>query len=112
MSKKIQDYLHFYFGCKVQTPKGVGTFCTIGVLGLIGCGMNPGYEQFEPESIKPILRPLSDMTEDEKSYLGYSAMINDEIIWTPEKFRYALANKLDLFNLIHEGLAIAKTPQP
>lgn len=69
MEKKLEDYLHFYlpYNIKCETPKGIGLMCTYGIAGIaIGFGMNPGYKEFMPsEGIKPIFRPLSDISDGE-----------------------------------------------
>jgi hypothetical protein len=65
--------------------------------------------------IKPILRPLSDMTEEESKEIGFwgvwhdvefNALAWDDVHWSPEDFRILLSHHFDLFNLIPEGLAI------
>lgn len=73
MTKDIRDYLHLYLGCEVEwgfdgrKKKGV----------LIGKDERYGWQIFDPlnvivpyqycrtDLLKPILRPLSDMTEEE-----------------------------------------------
>lgn len=72
--------------------------------------------------IKPILRPLSDMTEEEMHECGN--MVYDfsdepdlnkwepkdfEIGLAPEQFQWLLSKGFDIFNLIRDGLAINKT---
>lgn len=62
------------------------------------------------------LRPLSDMTEDEKrkwrslmhkQYSGGAG--HTGYLENPESFRYLLSKGFDLFGLIEAGLAIDKT---
>jgi hypothetical protein len=66
----------------------------------------------ERRRIKPILRPFSDMTEEENEYvqsivnragLGYSAKYAAEIT------AYLASRHFDLFGWIEQGLAIAAT---
>jgi hypothetical protein len=120
MSKEIKDYLHLYLGCECMTPKGIGklfrydietnwTWCVFGIMG-------PEFEDSgHIENVKPILRPLSDMSEEEKIELKLNVVqastINhaSEIMWTFEQVRILLSKHFDLFNLIGEGLAIDKT---
>jgi len=112
MEKKIEDYLHLYFGqgckitdrqtCIIDTIKGP----TITNSGLIW-------------KVEPILRPLSDMTEEEYATMLIIANQNnikilerDEIVLrqtAPEIMRYLLSKSFDLFGLIDAGLAIDKT---
>ncbi len=70
------------------------------------------------EEKKIVLRPLSDMTEDEYKYLGFSdhgiEMIKsgkDEFtqIWTAIELIYLLKQGFDLFGLIESSQAIDKT---
>lgn len=65
---------------------------------------------FLPEQVKPILRPLSDMTEEEEkatqaivNEIGFGYELGASIT------RYLLSRHLDLFGWIDAGLAIDKT---
>ena len=88
---------------------------------------------FLPEQVKPILRPLSDMTEEEaremwskcygefdggKCLLHLTATVDaderndsefDIILGYPDAWRYLLSQHFDLFGWIDAGLAIDKT---
>lgn len=62
--------------------------------------------------IKPILRKLSDMTEEERLKYGWTIEDTDEGIkvnWPFESFRLLCKDGWDLFGLIPAGLAIDKT---
>lgn len=65
--KDLKDYLHLYLNSEIfcLTPNGKGKLITLGMLGLFGFGMSPGYKEFEAKEVKPILRRLSSMTEEE-----------------------------------------------
>lgn len=67
MEKKLEDYLHLYipYGIYCETPSGKGKMCTLGILGEFGFGMSPGLKVFKPEEVKPYLRKLSSMSEEE-----------------------------------------------
>src|SRR5688572_9361170 len=148
MSKKITDYLHLYLGCEVLLPEHkidrgtipgiVGTFLGYADYHRLDCriGFRAGPEgRCNTYLLKPKLRRLSDMTEDEVleyakidrrqtqsvkiddgkwwSYLDadnnfYKWMPVDFDMPTPEGMRWLLAKGFDLFNLIDEGLAIDK----
>jgi hypothetical protein len=89
MEKNIKDYLHLYKGCKCHTPDGIMEMSYVEdgsanwpvwfdekcneanseILSNDGCCAK-GYKY---NQVKPILRPLSDMTEEEaKIYFGIS----------------------------------------
>jgi hypothetical protein len=133
-SKNIKDYLHFYLGCE----------CIIN-------WENPEYEEngkvrkldslriYEmlteyPEAIcKPILRPLSDMTEEEAKQFyvsdGWGENLENIVVTDggidftiartsgycifsrlrPSSFLTLLSKGFDIFGLIDAGLAIDKT---
>jgi len=81
MKKKLEDYLHFYLPVKVELNNGgskVYNRIAVAVGNMdneyryVTLRMGEGIKAFtnsilfsEPNRIKPILRPLSDMTEDE-----------------------------------------------
>lgn len=147
MKKDIKDYLHLYLGCEVEVRKKDRDKKWLrGFISEISRGSNHGdwvevnfkeivtvlNQEWEERSsnfhnyfigydeIKPILRPLSDMTEEEKKWLNEHEKLKDEFIglstevyflieWQAEKIRYLLCKGFDLFNLIPEGLALDKT---
>ena len=110
--------LALYFGCEVEW---LGERCSFVF------GVNATDKSFNPirlvnsdghtiwvleKTIKPILRPLSDMTEDENENAqkivdaggwGYEAAIAAELTV------YLLSIGIDLFGWIDAGLAIDKT---
>ena len=68
--------------------------------------------------VKPYLRPMSSMTEEEKSYYedrwfeGYHCLHGDDMVSEPEIPSYIdwlLENHFDYHDLIPKGLAIAVT---
>jgi hypothetical protein len=79
--KKIEDYLHFYLPVKVELNNGGGkvynrTAVAVGNMDneykYVTLRMGEGVKAFthsilfsEPNRVKPILRPLHDMTEEE-----------------------------------------------
>lgn len=108
--KEIKDYLHFYLGCECKFENDVFTLAAVYNHSIVYStdSDESGEGIYGIEDCKPILRPLSDMTEGEKVYLGFGAMIHNEIVWTPKKFLYALSKHFDLFGLIEAGIAIDK----
>ena len=114
MNKKLSDYLHLYLGCEIITGTGVKTL-TSSELQCIDF-----FEEFE--FVKPILRPLSDMSEDEskevckyirdaKALQVFKSALGKECI-NPSVTHYLLFKHFDLFNLIPEGLAANKCTLP
>lgn len=120
--KDIKYYLHLYIGCQAEfTSLGGGK----NIMKLTGhdCDYQHADSKWYP---KPILRPLSDMTEEEK--MEYKAKFNgmDSTNILPEiragrlinfhlnskspyEVIYLLSKGFDLFGLIESGLAIDKT---
>jgi len=141
--KKLQDYLHFYLGCEVfwgdETSPHSGTL--VGMNGIntknnyraeirIKQTAENSYYSITPlvSQCKIILRPLSDMTEEEVKWvyrkihthpLSYEAKraiehlvirISEGTLGTDaELYFYLLGQRFDLFGLIEAGLAIDKT---
>jgi hypothetical protein len=72
----IKDYLHLYIGCEVISTGGKHMGKLVGV-SVNQATINP-LDHFDPrvtppQYLKPILRPLSDMTEEEaKHFFGLS----------------------------------------
>lgn len=131
MGTKLSEVLHLYLNADVycETPVGKGKLITLGMLGLFGFGMRPGFKEFSSEEVKPLLRPLSDMTEQERDHIGIELKAgiwnaddikswgNSSLLWTnkhltPKVFAYLLSRSFDLFGLLESGQAIDKTKQP
>lgn len=120
MENITPQILAMYIGQQVQTPSGIGELHEINNDG--GCTVvfsrpGSGYDgHFFEDDVKPILRPLSDMTESEWAEL-------EEITWRAPSHvilgeprcvhAHTLARAIemgfDVFNLIPAGLAIDKT---
>ncbi len=143
MEKKIEDYLHLYLGCECQVDDdkigiNYGVTRRVPVLGKI----NPsdiirhttvkvvydimkkhGFETIPFPSVKIILRPLSDMTEEEakevnvegaKGWRRINNGINDDIYLglihrQANEVKYLISKSFDVFGLIKAGLAIDRT---
>jgi hypothetical protein len=124
MEKNIKDYLHLYIGCNVQWNKARG-FTLTKVNWLFNefeidqdeSGYTETFNEKTVHEIKPILRPLSDMTEEECHTLGWAYLNSNgnKILnhspeyLNPEDFKYLLSRGFDLFGLIESGLAIDKS---
>lgn len=116
--KDRKDYLHLYLGCDIRNN----------ITGTI-VKLNSGWlhelrsNSYELNDWKLILRPLSDMTEEEakdchnlttiqksidgKDVIGYYR--ENEPFLEPIQFAFLLSKHFDLFGLIDAGLAIDKT---
>lgn len=112
-----QDYLHLYIGQECKTIYGdIGTlvwynFLETSVAVNVGL-MGYDYLFLDGSQITLILRPLSDMTEDEEAkWIEIMVLRRRKSIQGTEAERtaYLLSSGFDLFNLIESGLAIDKT---
>lgn len=108
--KDIKDYLHFYLGCEAVTVKSKPEIITGHIIDLV----NGNFYH-----AKPILRPLSDMTEEEAFDLeavGGSTEVFEltSIVYSFDSHRmlWALKKGFDLFGLIESNLAIDSTKLP
>lgn len=142
MKTELKDVVHFYLGCECVDGAGsVGKIDTCGFDGYIRT--TPLNKHIKVKAflsgVKPILRPLSDMTEEEgRQYATYygidgylSVTITEENGYVkisignsghmaslfplgqygqkPETLVYLLSKGFDLFGLIESGQAIDKT---
>lgn len=129
MKKDITDYLHLYLGCEVEY--GYEGRRSIGDLHGLDPKFGwkvftrrpiPDYHTVRTELIKLILRPLSDMTDQEMDEVWYghepknvlvmdykNSGITRKVALCSERTRYLLSKGFDLFGLIAAGLAIDKT---
>jgi hypothetical protein len=141
--KDIKNYLHFYLGCEVEVRKKDRDKKWLrGFISEISRGSNHGdwievnfnkvvtilNQEWEERSsnfhnyfigydeIKPILRPLTEMTDEEMDEMGQYAVkaytIESEAQageYIGQSALYLLSKHFDLFGLIEAGLAIEKT---
>jgi hypothetical protein len=123
MKKNIEDYLPYYLGCKIAHPKSQnGDTWTLTVSDLTDAA------EWLQKGHRPILRPLSDLTEEEAaevaviSYKADAFKVKDTAVMLgrylvkERKFENAfevthhlLSKHFDVFELIEAGLAIDKT---
>jgi hypothetical protein len=117
---KLEDYLHLYIGCE-GIAETIAKFKTRLVISNHTNDMRDGVdlEDAIQHNFKPILRSLSDMTEEEKIELSAllewpepkTVMNNRYSRYSPKIFLYLLSKHFDLFGLIEAGLAIDKTKE-
>lgn len=127
---KLQDYIHLYIGCDVQRDHGgiiehgklVGVSASEVEPGktvtIINVGLDHFHEWYVEETVL-ILRPLSDITEEEQDYvwhatepIGVFEMTFGtqcrKVVLCPDRTKFLLSKGFDLFGLINEGLAVSK----
>lgn len=120
--KNIKDYLHLYLECEVLSSNSGMVWQLIGIVNDDGVLYHKDFKKNTAslQNLKPILRPLSDMTEEEAKEIGFWSELYNKItgtekghaiydLYTAEKLRLALSKHFDLFGLIEAGLAINKT---
>jgi len=122
----LKDVLHFYLGCDIRSIGGadLGQLVGVGLTQVIVCPK----DKFDPrttlmEYVKPILRRLSDMTEEEMNECGNMIYdfsgepelnkwewYNFEVCLAPLQFSWLVKKGFDLFGLIDSNQAVdAKT---
>lgn len=120
MNKEIKDYLPYYLpvavelnngGSKVYNRVAVAVGNMDDEYAYVTLRMGKGKDSFthsvlfsDPDRIKLILRPLSDMTEVELDVLAGLSVKNRGAIT-----HYLLSKHFDIFNLIPEELALDQT---
>ncbi len=145
---QLRDVLHLYLNCDVQYPDSSGGIVIAKFTGFsredgiettyktkvkkgdaVGDYLSwkpSSYHSCDANHLKPILRPLSSMTEEEKHEFfklqyGDDEKYNERLVgfamggksgtYTlfPETFQYLLSKGFDLFNLIPSHQALEKT---
>lgn len=129
MERRISDYLHLYLGCNVVVENNIqgdmqtsdkralaGPYKLIAVE-IIGHTRHvrlDGYILKPSEIVKPLLRPLSDITEEEATESGWMGLFTlknfaEHKRYRPDSFPFLLSKCFDLLELIEAGLAIDVT---
>lgn len=119
--KLTPQVLAMYLGCEIEAKGSRGIlrnvnlkgFCTLQLSEEIGQGIGCLVEE-----VKPILRRLSSMTEEdsiemfgtskENFYAKENAKPEDLFLFTPNETAKLLSKHFDLFGLLDAGLAIEK----
>ena len=119
MAIELKDVLHYYLGCEVSYD---GKTWTLHMVSKKYAYLRRGKEGIDKNTIhlheaKICLRPLSDMTEEERkehddlflpSPSGQKGWY-EETYWQARKTAWLLSKHFDLFDLISSGQAIDKT---
>ena len=121
--KDLKNYLHLYLGCEVICFLNSENPAVKPVKAIL-CAENHNKHGFISLNAalvvhaKPILRPISDMTEEEAregEIWGVWHDVNlmgedwDTFGFSPHNFKHLLSKGFDLFGLIEAGLAIDKS---
>ncbi|MEP6928110.1 MAG: hypothetical protein ABI834_10760 [Ginsengibacter sp.] len=104
---KIDEYLHLYLGCNTNLGQLVGVNATSYFILLENKKIIQRIFNDEPQ-VKLLLRKISDLNIEESAELnkkGFSIGRPRGYSFSPEAILYLLALRIDLFNLIAEGLA-------
>lgn len=103
--KTIYNYLHLYIPFEFEWIEDAVPFHK-GERGVINAEDLKYWDEYK----KPLLRPVSDMTEEEAIEIFRLPVKADEVFFqTGEEFRIMLYKGFDLFGLIESGMAIDKT---
>ena len=106
---KIEDYLHLYLGCDTSRGKLVGINGSTCFIRSPNGEISLADLNDKSKCIKPILRKFGDMSINESTELnkrGISIGQRKGFSFTPDAVIYLLNLRIDIFNLISEGLAI------
>ncbi len=123
---KLEDVIHLYLGCQMweEYNNKAGKFVAIMHSGEVVVLHNVTWT-FQLKEVKPILRPLSDMTHEELQECGnmiYDFSDDPELnnhkwedfasMLYSEQFVWLLKRGFDLFELIPSGQAISESTKP
>ena len=119
--KELKGYLHLYLGCEALIEGYTNREHPFNYRGIINYQLllESGQHYSSVKAIKPILRPLSDMTEEEARECGNLVYdfsgepVFDKWGWkdfacllASEQFLFLISKHFDLFGLIESGLAV------
>ena len=117
METKFKDVAHLYIGCELAIEDSERKCKLAGINYSDGFSINDEYnfrfKKYFP--FKPLLRPLLDMTKEERDYVfsfekGYDELKFIESLSVDAKITsYLLSKGFDLFGLIESGEAIDLT---
>ena len=115
MENNFKDYAHLYLGCDLTDP----THTIKAKLHNVNSETGAYWEsevtvgRLEGSTLKPLLRPLSDMTKEEIECISRMSISKEAYNMTVCDFakvtKWHLEKGFDLFNLIESGIAIDKT---
>jgi len=116
--KHLAPYLPYGLKLNLNRNQGMYVDSNINILRTEICyneTVNEAYIKYDlvtygMEDIKPILRPLSDLTKDKKVCSTYMVGVHLEDMhinrWEWNLISYCFENHFDVFGLIEKGLAI------
>lgn len=108
--------LHFDTHCDFVKPNGViNTVYGLEPSLVFGSKITVGFKKFNPDEVKLLLRPLSDMTEDEceqyNQIFGTMRSLNklqDQMLTEAAAVRFLITKHFDVYGLIDKGIALDK----
>lgn len=105
MEKRIEDYLKFYLNSEAKIRS-----TAMGIIHPLSTYTENTINRFQNHEWELILRPLSDMTEEERqSCIEFMNHDLDTWIIGAKRTAYLLSRGFDLFGLLDCRLAIDKT---
>lgn len=115
-NEKNHTTLALYLGCGVMTPQGIGRLYTVEDCPVCGVIFDERVENyfvdFDVDDVRPILRPLSDITDPERDavqeMVDAVGIIHDAAT-AAQMTMYLTSACIDVFGWIDAGLAIDKT---
>jgi len=111
---KFKDVAHLYLGCRIMYEGEISTLESFASSGLVGDGNRDesGEGWYDISEIKPILRPLSSITEDEANHINHEIFgglgnFFSEAVKSNEKYviDWRISSEVVLF-LIKQGFDI------
>lgn len=109
---KLKDVIHYYIGQQSEFKARASGAAFVEQLTHANINLPPEYFQ----SITPLLRPLSSMTENEiEEYKSLMRFTTDGVhqvgirVDTAASFHFLISKGFDLFSLIESGQAIDST---
>lgn len=120
MKTEWKNVAKFYLGCEGKVDNlFTARMIAIHTNGNIQTDIARGeQDKWEYDRFKPILRPLSDMTEEEQGNFSFEQLIDledtpiEQIYFNNKQILFLLSKSFDLFNLIENVFAIDKTTIP
>lgn len=111
---QFKEVAHLYVGCKIHTKDGVSTFHAYNNHALTNhiTSYDSDGLDYPVDEVKPILRPLSDMTKEERQcHLNKPNETESPLAAVHDAYMtaYLLSCRFDLFGLIESRQAIYAT---
>lgn len=110
MAKELKGYLNLYLGCEALIEGYTNRKDPFNYKGIINYQLllESGQHYSSVKKITPILRPLSDMTEEEVQEWEKINNVTQspDVKQMAKEFHWMLSKHFDIFGLIEAGLAL------